>query len=178
MFCYLNYTVDKTFHRNNFWNKYDTGRYHTATDEQTGRKKIHKFWWQVFNLEEDTKNIISDLGLTGMNVYPRYSYIKENSQLRNHIDIDRIVGINFNIMADQVPCLIMKNQRFDYEACLCDVGSIMHRIDFVSHPRLILKLAIREPWEEIFAAVKKSGYIDHEKTIAVNPNYLDYKSIL
>lgn len=177
MFCHLTYKINKDFHRENFWKKYDTGRYHTATDE-FGELKVHKFWWQVFNIEDETKQIIEDLGLSKLNVFPRYSYIKEKNRLRDHIDIDRIVGINFNLMEDQIPCLIMKEQQFNYEACLCDVGSVVHRINFVSYPRLILKLAIREPWELVFDAVNNSGFIDHEKTINENPTYLSYKSLL
>lgn len=176
MFCYLKYTIDKEFHRNYFWETYDTGGYHTVTDPVTGKVRTHKFWWQVFNLREVTKNIIEDLGLVGKNILPRYSYIKKGHGLNTHIDIDRIVGINFNLMEDYQPSLRIKNQKIFYESLLADVGAVPHNVERVNYDRLVLKLAIREPFNDIMEILDKRGLIDIETTSIYNPDYKNYVS--
>lgn len=176
MFCYLKYTIDKEFHRNHFLETYDTGGYHTVKDPITGRVWTHKFWWQVFNLKEVTKNIIDDLGLVGKNIYPRYSHIKQGYGLRTHVDIDKIVGINFNLMEEQQPSLTIKNQKIFYESILVDVGAIPHSVETVNYDRLVLKLATREPFNDIMEILDKKGLIDIETTIIHNSNYKNYIS--
>jgi len=176
MFCYLKYTIDKEFHRNYFWETYSAGRYHTVKDPMTSSVTVHKFWWQVFNLKEVTKNIINDLGLVGKNILPRYSHIKQGHGLRTHVDIDKIVGINFNLMEEYQPSLTIKNQKIFYESLLVDVGAVPHSVEKVNYDRLVLKLAIREPFNDIMEILDKKGLIDVQTTLIHNPNYDTYIS--
>jgi len=175
MFCHLNYKINKKLHRDYYFENCHKAVNHTVKKDGKVLHE-HEHWQLLFNIEKLTDPIIKDLGLEGMNIWPRYSYIQPNHKLHSHIDVDRIVGINFNLMDDRQPSLNMPGQKIYYEACLADVGSVMHSVEMSKDYRLVLKLAIREPWQDVLNAVEKSGYIDHEATCAVVPNYKTYIS--
>ena len=91
--------------------------------------------------------------------------------------IDRIIGINFNLF-DETPEIIIEGKTYSYESALVDVGSKIHSIVTKEKPRLVLKYAIRNSWNEVYDILDKRGLINHTKTYLENPNYLYYESIL
>jgi hypothetical protein len=101
---------------------------------------------------------------------PRFSYQLKNTRLNSHIDIDRIVGINLNLMSDHIATIHLQNVAYEYECALIDVGSIVHSVERVPFDRLVLKLAIRESWDKIYTILK-------EKNMIINPCN-EYVSIL
>jgi hypothetical protein len=171
MFCHLKYNIDKEFFRNQFWKKYDNGFWHVEQGKEL------KFWWKVFGIKDIVTPIILDLGLERMDIIPRFSYQLENTRLPDHIDIDRIVGINFNLQ-QETPSIHLNGKEYSYESCLVDVGAILHSVESVHYPRLVLKLAIREKWADVYEILDKRGLIDYNKTEKVNTNYKTYNSVL
>jgi len=178
MFCHLNYQIDKKYFREYFWENFDKGQYHVSYDENGQVKTIHQFWWMLFGLEKITKDIMYDLGIIDMNVLPRFSFIKSTCGLKPHVDIDRIVGINFNIMENNVPELTFGDHTVYYDSLLADVGSTIHQVKPVNYNRLILKFAIREPYQDVMESLDKRNLIDYEKTKIDNPHYAEYVSVL
>jgi hypothetical protein len=106
-----------------------------------------------------TDTVIEDLNLTGFDISPRFSYQLKNTRLSYHIDIDRIVGININLM--ELPATIhLYGNPYEYEAALIDVGTKLHSVEPVEHDRLVLKLAIRNPWNEIYSRLKDKNLLN------------------
>lgn len=171
MLLHLNYQIDKEKYRKAFYDNYDKGDYHKKGD------KVLKTWYKVFGISQIVKPVTKDLGLENLNIKPRFSYQFENSTLINHIDIDRIVGINLNLF-DESPEIIIEGKTYTYESAMIDVGSKIHGVIAKEKPRLVLKYAIRNSWDEIYSILDKRGLIDHTKTYFDNPNYMMYESIL
>ena len=71
----------------------------------------------------------------------------------------------------------LNNKPYFYECMLVDVGGIKHSVESVPYARLIFKLAIREPWDKIYNALKNKGWIDPDLTMCINPNLKEYISI-
>ena len=139
---HLNYKIDKAAHVKYFWDNYDRGGWHQFNDYQ------RNIWWKIFQIDEMADPIIKDLNLEGLDVRPRYSFQFKNTSLPPHIDIDEIIGINLNLMPWPVT-IHMEGKPYEYEAIIADVGHVMHSIEPVDYDRLILKLAIRAPLEEV-----------------------------
>ena len=121
---------------------------------------------------------MDDLGITDMNVKPRFSFQLPHTRLVEHLDYQRIVGINFNLEPETTPDLHIYGKDYPYEACLVDVGSVEHSVEKVPYERLILKFAIRELWQDIFDVLESRGVIDEEKTKQTNPDYKNYRSVI
>jgi hypothetical protein len=173
MFCHLNYTIDKKFLRDYFFENIQKAKTHkTATGYEL------TFWKKLFNIEKIVEPIVEDLGLIGLNILPRFSFQEKNTILPLHVDIDRIVGINFNLMDNDIPVIWMNDKPFAYQGCLIDVGAIKHYVIADNVDRLVLKFAIRNNWNEIFTRLLYKGKIDIENTMSCNPNYQSYQSIL
>ena len=171
MLCHLNYQIDKEKYKKAFYDNYDRGYYHRKGDE------VLKTWYKVYDIDEIVSTVTKDLNIEKLNIKPRFSYQLENSTLINHIDIDRIIGINFNLF-DETPEIIIEGKTYSYESALVDVGSKIHSIVTKEKPRLVLKYAIRNSWNEVYDILDKRGLINHTKTYLENPNYLYYESIL
>jgi len=139
---HLNYQVDKRAHVEYFWKNYDRGSWHDFKDEP------RKTWWKIFDIDEMADPVIKDLNLVGLNIKPRYSYQLKNSVLAPHIDIDEIIGINLNLMPHPIT-IHMNGIPYEYEAVIADVGHVVHSVEAVDYDRLVLKLAIRAPLEEV-----------------------------
>jgi len=171
MFCHLNYRVDKEYLRNYFYENYERGRWHRFNPPKL-------MWWKLFKYDHVVEKIMDDLGITDMNVKPRFSFQLPHTRLAEHMDYQRIVGINFNLEPKTVPDLHIHGKDYPYESCLVDVGSVGHSVESVPYERLILKFAIREPWKDIFNAIEKRNLIDIEKTTEVNPKYKEWESVI
>lgn len=169
MIIHLDYQIDKEHYKKMFFDRYDTGGYHKEGDV------VLKYWYKVFDIEQLVMPITKDLGIEDLYTKPRFSYQFPNSTLPDHIDQDRIVGINLNLMPNS-PSITIDNKAFEYENCLVDVGSKVHCVKADENPRLVLKYAIRSNWSEMFNRLNKRGLIDHKKTEKDNKNYKDYVS--
>ena len=137
MIWHLDYKIDKKFHTENFWNYYQLGEFHPSVPT----------WWRIFKNVHAEKEI-ADLNLIGLNVYPRYSYQFKNTLLPEHIDEDEIIGVNLNLMPHPVT-IHLEGKPYEYESAIVDVGHIRHSVEPAPYDRLILKLAIRAPLEEV-----------------------------
>ena len=171
MILHLDYQIDKEHYKKMFFDRYDTGGYHKEGDV------VLKYWYKVFGIDDLVMPITKDLGIEDLITKPRFSYQFPNSVLPKHIDQDRIVGINLNLMPD-LPSIVIENKSFEYENCFVDVGSKIHSVNADNNPRLVLKYAIRSKWNEMYERLDKRGLINHIKTKKINPNYQEYNSKL
>ncbi|SVE45093.1 uncharacterized protein METZ01_LOCUS497947, partial [marine metagenome] len=62
-------------------------------------------WWKLFKYDHVVEKIMDDLGITDMNVKPRFSFQLPHTRLVEHLDYQRIVGINFNLEPETTPDL-------------------------------------------------------------------------
>ena len=181
MLAHLTYRCNKKSLREYFWKNYDKGTWHEWSDSPSTheyfKNKPRDIWWKVYKVHDIADPIINELGLEGMNISPRFSYQFANTRLPTHVDIDNIVGLNMNLMDDRVPDIHLNNKPYFYECMLVDVGGIKHSVESVPYARLIFKLAIREPWDKIYNALKNKGWIDPDLTMCINPNLKEYISI-
>lgn len=169
MIAHLNYQVDKEHYKKIFFDRYDTGGWHKEGDV------VLDYWWKVFNIDNEVMPITKDLGIEDLVTKPRFSYQFPNSTLPSHIDQDRIIGININLMPTS-PVIIINNKSYEYENCLVDVGSKIHSVIADDKPRLVLKYAIRSTWIDIYNRLNTRGLIDHKKTEKDNIDYINYVS--
>lgn len=150
MFCHLNYTLDKKIFRDYFFENFSKARHHKTAGSEL------PFWYKLFGIEDLTKEIIVDLNLGGLQVLPRFSYQLKNTRLGPHIDIDRIVGINLNLM-DQPLVIHINGKPYEYDSALIDVGTKLHSVEPIVEDRLVLKLAIRNSWADIYSRLKEKN---------------------
>ena len=153
MFCHINYNVNKKLLREYFFSNFLKAKHH-----KTSGSEIF-YWLKLFSGEELINPIIIDLGLDGLNVLPRFSFQYKNTILPEHIDIDRIVGININLMEDNIPTIHMNGVAYEYECAILDVGSKVHSVESAEYDRLVLKLAFREPWNKIYDILRYKNLI-------------------
>ena len=155
MFCHLNYHFDKQSLREWYYNNQHLARHHKNQYSEV------KHWFKLFEYDDTVKKIIDELGISEFNVSPRFSFQEKNTRLPLHIDIDRIVGINLNLM-DQPATIHIEGKPYQYEAALIDVGTKIHSVEPVSTDRLILKLAIRASWSVIYQTLLNRNYINDD----------------
>jgi hypothetical protein len=144
--------LNKVFFRDYFFKNIHNARHHKTDGSEL------TFWLKLFDTNEVTDSIIEDLNLKGLNVLPRFSYQLKNTKLNPHIDIDRIVGINLNLM-EEPATIHINNVPYEYEAALIDVGTKLHSIEPISTNRLVIKLAIRNQWDEIYCRLKEKNLL-------------------
>lgn len=121
-------------------------------------------WFKLFEVGEETAQVIRDLHLSGLDVRPRYSWNLARTGLPVHIDHDRIVGLNINLM-DEPATIHLRGVPYEYEAALIDVGAIPHSVEALPTDRMVLKLAIRAPWQTVVNCVRP--WINDE----IDPSY-------
>lgn len=177
MFCHLNYHPDIEVLRNYFFNNKHRAKVHK------GPGYTFDFWLKLYDEPESVKKIINDLGLNDMNVHPRFSFQEKNTLLPKHIDIDRIVGINFNLLEKGLATIHINDIEHTYESALIDVGAQPHSVEPVPHDRLVLKLAIRNRWEDIYEQLDKRNMIKtlpplgyKSEILSENVKYLENKT--
>lgn len=163
MFCHLNYSFDKGPLREYYYANQSLARHHKNEFSEV------RHWFKLFKYDSLVTDIIDDLGISNFNVSPRFSFQQKNTRLPLHIDIDRIVGINLNLLSE--PAVIhIEGKPHSYEAALIDVGTKIHSVEPTPADRLILKFAIRAPWNEVYQTLLHRDLI--ENTLS------DYQSIL
>lgn len=143
MFTLLKYQANKEALREYFYNNFDKTQHHKTA----GSEIFH--WRKLFDIDEIAAPIVEELGLSGMNLMPRLSFQYRNTILGDHIDIDRMIAVNLNLM-DEPAVIHLNDVPYSYEAALIDVGTIRHRVESIAKNRLVLKLAIREPWDKVY----------------------------
>ncbi len=151
MIWHLNYKIDKAAHLEYFWNNYTRGAWHEYNEPRM-------IWWKIFNIDEMADPVIKDLNLEGLNIIPRYSYQFRNTRLLPHIDIDEIIGVNLNLMPHPVT-IHFEGKPYEYEAVVADVGHVEHSVEPVDYDRLVLKLAVRAPLEEVLERLNEDNHL-------------------
>ena len=146
---HLNYKIDKEYWRNVFYENIQDGKWHWSVPK---RKEL--FWYQLMipdssPLKSKTKSVEMDLGIYGMNNFPRFSYQFPNTKLKHHLDEDNMVSINLNLL-DTIPTIHIEHKPYPYEACFVDVGHKEHGVEKDPNHRLILKFCLRHPLEEVY----------------------------
>lgn len=142
MFYPMSFQVDKQKLKDYFW-----ANYHRSIHHKTDKSEI-TFWRKLFDTSEVTDKILKQLNIEDLNVSPRFSYQPPFTTLPLHIDIDRIVGVNINLMPDRAS-IHMRGIQFSYECAMLDVGAAPHAVYKIPTDRLVLKLAIRAPWNTV-----------------------------
>jgi hypothetical protein len=62
MFCHLNYSLDRKFYRDYFFENFSKAKHHkTETSEL-------KFWFKLLHNDKITESVINELTLKGLNV--------------------------------------------------------------------------------------------------------------
>ena len=158
-FYHLDYEVDNPRYLDFFWDNYRRGEWHMP------EKPIrYMFWWKLMirgDIADAVRDVEHDLNIYGMNNYPRFSYQFPNTLLEEHVDEDDMVAINLNLQ-EETPIIHLEGEPYPYEAAFVDVGHIPHSVEPFPHPRLVLKFAIRHPWEEVYERLESRGLIIHE----------------
>lgn len=159
MIVHLNYEIDKKYYKDMFYeNVQEYGQWHWSNP-----KDQHLWWYQLFirddhPLKPKLESLEKDLNIHGMNNYPRFSYQFPNTKLWHHTDEDQLIAININLF-ETTPVIHMEHKPYPYECALIDVGHIMHGVEPDPNPRLILKFAIRHPYEEVYERLSSKGLI-------------------
>lgn len=155
MLKHLEYKINKKKYRDLFYNNIQKyGQWHWLCP-----KRQELFWYQLFisdkhELKKDLFELENELGIYGMNNYPRFSYQFPNTKLGHHKDEDNMVSININLL-DTTPIIHLEHKPFPYEIILVDVGNILHGVEPDNNPRLILKFCLRHPYEEVYERLDK-----------------------
>lgn len=159
MLVHLKYKINKEKYRNLFYNNIQKyGQWHWLCP-----KRQELFWYQLFikdnsPLKKELFEVENELGILGMNNFPRFSYQFPNTVLGHHTDEDKLVSINLNLL-DTTPVIHLEHKPYPYEAIFVNVGNIMHGVEKDPNARLILKFALRHPWEEIYEILDKKNLI-------------------
>jgi len=174
MLCHLNYKIDKDYWKNIFFENIEKGRWHWGVKR---RKELH--WYQLFvpdnsPLKPLFKDIEDQLGISGMNTYPRFSYHFPNIKVGHHLDEDKGVKIQFNLL-DTTPTIHIKHKPYPYDSALIDVGHNEHGIEKDNNSRLVLQFFLRHSWDEVYDRLNRKGLIDEKKTLLINPSYKTYR---
>ena len=145
---HLNYKIDKEKYRKIFYDIHQRGEWY----------KWKKFepklsWWKVYQSDDCdirhlTKEIEEDLGIWGMNTYPRFAYLFANNNVPPHVDEDDMTSIQINLF-DKQPVMVVEDKQVPYECVLLENGKLRQWVEPVNYDRLMLKFCIRHPWEEI-----------------------------
>ena len=156
---HLNYEIDKEYWKDIFYKNIQKGQWHHSVPK---RKEL--FWYQLFirdnsPLKKITKSLEMDLGIYGMNNFPRFSYQFPNTKLKHHLDEDNMVSINLNLL-DTIPTIHIEHKPYPYEACFVDVGHKEHGVEKDPNHRLILKFCLRHPLEEVYKRLDNLGWIN------------------
>lgn len=157
---HLDYEIDKKRWRDIFYdNIQEYGQWHRSVP-----KAQNLYWYQLFisddhPLKKLTIDVERDLNIYGMNNFPRFSYQFKYSKLEHHQDEDKMVSININLF-DTQPVIHIEHKPYPYECAFVDVGHVMHGVEPDPNDRLILKFALRHPWDEVYERLDKFGLLN------------------
>tara|TARA_Y100000114_G_scaffold145523_1_gene155283 strand:- start:4607 stop:5146 length:540 start_codon:yes stop_codon:yes gene_type:complete len=159
MIYHINYKVNKQKYRDIFYNNIQKyGQWHWLCP-----KRQELFWYQLFikdshPLKPLIEPVEKELGILGMNNYPRFSYQFPNTKLGHHKDEDNMVSININLM-ETTPIIHIEERPYPYECAYIKVGQHMHGVEPDKNARLILKFCLRHPWQQVYDILNKKGLL-------------------
>jgi|TARA_B110000902_G_C14280391_1_gene576566 hypothetical protein len=151
---HLNYKIDKAKYTKIFYDIHQRGEWY-----QWKQFDAKLSWWKVY-LENDsdirhlTKEVEQDLGIWGMETYPRFAYLFSNNNVPPHVDEDDMTCIQINLF-DINPIIVVEDKEIPYECLLLENGKLQHWVDPVPYDRLMLKFCMRYPWEEVLSKIPK-----------------------
>ena len=159
MIQHIDYEIDKKKYRDIFYNNIqEHGDWHWSVPE------LQSLYWYRLMLPNDSplrvlvRDVEEELNLIGLNNYPRYNYYFPNTKLPHHMDVDKMVAININLF-DTIPIIHVEHKQYPYQCALIDTGHINHGIEPDKNPRLILKLCLRNPHDEVMTRLDKYGLL-------------------
>lgn len=155
MLYHLDYPFDKQAHKDYWIRNYQRGHWRPSDHPDRQHELI---LWHLFDVDEMAEPMIHDLNLVGLNIKPRYRYVMPNTEIRTHIDIDGIIGLNFNILRGPLD-LVFDGETVEYEQIVANFGGYNHSVPAAPDARLIFKLSVRAPWEEVVERLDESGYL-------------------
>ena len=150
MIWHLDYNYDKKNLEQYFYDNFTRGSWYPADKDSTHQLLM----WHLFNIDEVSLPIIKDLNLEGLNIKPRYRWMPPHRGLKDHVDIDNAVGININCLDDPIS-LRVNGSEYPYQCALINTSGY-HGVTPVNHDRLILKLFIREPINNVLIRLNDS----------------------
>ena len=159
MLIHLDYKIDKQKYKDLFYNNIqEHGQWHWLCPQ---RQEL--FWYQLFvpddhPLKSEFYEIENELGIYGMNNFPRFSYQFPNTKLGHHKDEDEMVSININLL-DTTPIIHVEHKPYPYEAIFVNVGQKEHGVEPDENARLILKFCLRHPWEQVYEILDNRGLL-------------------
>ena len=159
MLVHLKYKINKEKYRNLFYNNIQKyGQWHWLCP-----KRQELFWYQLFikdnsPLKKELFEVENELGILGMNNFPRFSYQFPNTKLGHHKDEDEMVSININLF-DTIPIIHVEHKPYPYEIIFVNVGQKKHGVEPDKNARLILKFCLRHPWQQVYDILNKKGLL-------------------
>lgn len=163
---HLDYRIDKKKYRKVFFDNYKHGRWHDSLPDEI-YPEPRLCWWKLYCesgswRKELVKEVEYDLNIIGLNNFPRFSYYTPHARLRLHLDEDNMCIILLNLNLDYKPKILLENADIEYESLFMHAGSILHGLNPIPEPRLILKFAIRHPWDEVYERLDKFSLINYK----------------
>ena len=139
---HLNYKIDKKKYSKIFYDIHQRGEWY-----QWKKFEPKLSWWKVYLSEDSdirhlTKEVEEDLGIWGMNTYPRFAYLFANNNVPPHVDEDDMTSIQINLFEKQ-PVMVVEDKQVPYECVLLENGKLKHWVESVNYDRLMLKFCIR-----------------------------------
>jgi hypothetical protein len=160
MFCNINYKIDKKYFKDLFWkNQQKNMKYWMRKDENWVWLKDHDF-----HIDKMCLPILKDLNIYQFKPVCGFRYLFKNKKIKEHLDINRIITILFNLQDENYPKPIIHicGKPYEYEAALIDVGTKVHSVESVNYPRLNLKFNFSYgDWKTLYNILDKKGVIDH-----------------
>ncbi len=158
MIHHLNYNIDKKKYRDLFYDNIQMGQWHWSVP-----RTQNLYWYQLFvkgnsPLKPLLRDVERDLNIEGLDNFPRFSYQFPNTRLSEHVDEDKIIGININLM-EKNPTIHIEGRPYEYSCAVINVGKYKHSVEIDPMPRLILKFCLRHSWEEVIGRLEKVGLI-------------------
>ena len=107
---HLNYKIDKKKYSKIFYDIHQRGEWY-----QWKKFEPKLSWWKVYLSEDSdirhlTKEVEEDLGIWGMNTYPRFAYLFANNNVPPHVDEDDMTSIQINLFEKQ-PVMVVEDKQ-------------------------------------------------------------------
>ena len=133
------YIFDYPFDQVEIERKYDSTKFEVYKDP---RRDYTWPTWQIAKIDkwDYADTLINDLGLTELEVRPRFYWLGPNTRLSPHTDNGTECSINFIINDDYAPIVVDEEEYF-YKSCLLNC-QITHMVPSYPLERKLFKLSI------------------------------------
>ena len=112
MIWHLKYNIDKEYFEDYYHTNKQKGWWKEARHE--GIMYDTGALFHLFHIDDIAGPVIKDLNLEGLHIKPRFRYSIPGYGQDEHIDIDNVLGINFNVFKEPI-YLIMNGEQHYYE---------------------------------------------------------------